>query len=123
MFTAPELLRIRQVFYAMVNGAVESFGNGFLPAPASLVFELRDNAASSNTPVTILYDGAIASTPAQVSFVAVNSPQLFGSIGSLGVRRTGTAWVQTTNPSTGARLHPHHRCRCGRAWIAKFTHL
>ena len=98
---SPELLRIRQIFYAMVDGTVDSFGNGLLAAPLSFVFELRDNAVSSNTPVTILYAGSLASSPAQCSFVAVNSVQLFGSIGYIGVDRTGTAWVQTTDPTTG----------------------
>ena len=99
---SPELLRVKQTYYAMVEGAVQAFGGGLVAAPAALVFELRDNGSSSNTPVTILYDGTLAASPAQCTFVAANSVQLFGSLGFVAVKRTGSAWVQTTDPATGA---------------------
>ena len=99
---SPELLRVKQTYYAMVNGVVDAFGGGLNAAPAALVFELRDAGSSSNTPVTILYDGAIASSPAQCTFVAANSVQLVGSIGYVSVERTGSAWVQSTDPTSGA---------------------
>ena len=84
-----------------MNGAVEQFGGGFNSAGLSLVFEARDLEASSNTPVTVLYDGSVTSSPAQVNFVAVNSVQLFGSIGAVVLTRTGSGWVRSTNPTTG----------------------
>jgi hypothetical protein len=98
---SPETLRIRQAFYASVNGVVERFGDGFVDAPLSLVFEIRDLGSSSNTPVTVLYDGAMASSPIQASVVAANSTQLFGSVGAVRLRRTGSAWIVTADPTTG----------------------
>jgi hypothetical protein len=97
----PELLRLKQSFYTMVNGAVEQFGDGLIGAPLALVFEVRDLATGSNTPVTVLYDSAVASSPAQANFVAVNSVELFGSIGAVAVTRTGSAWITSTDPATG----------------------
>ncbi len=100
-----ELLRVRQNYYAMVDapgGAqVQAFGGGLVSAPAALVFELRDEGSSSNTPITVLYDGSVPSSPALVSFVAVNSVQLFGSVGSVLLTRTGSAWVRSVNATTG----------------------
>jgi hypothetical protein len=94
-----EMQRVLQAYYAMVNGAVESFGGGVVSAPMSVVFELQDVGAASNTPATVLYDGAVASSPASCSFVAVNSVQLFGSMGYCRVTQTGSAWVVSTLPS------------------------
>jgi hypothetical protein len=64
-----------------------------------VVFELQDLGVSSNTPATVLYDGSVVSSPASCSFVAVNSLQLFGSIGYCRVTQTGSAWVVSTLPS------------------------
>ena len=94
-----EMQRVLQAYYAMVNGAVESFGGGVVSAPMSVVFELQDLGAASNTPATVLYDGSVASSPASCSFVAVNSVQLFGSMGYCRVTQTGSAWVVSTLPS------------------------
>jgi hypothetical protein len=110
---APELLRARQAYYALDPGiaggdtaSVVAFGGGLVSAPLSLVFEIRDQAASSNTPVTVLYDGTMQSSPAQATFAAVNALELFGAVGSVTITRTGTAWVRSTPPgsSTATRL-------------------
>ncbi len=100
-FRCAELVRVKQAYYATVDGVVQEFGGGLVGAPCSLVFEARDLAASSNTPVTVLYDGAVASAPAQATFVAANSIQLFGTVNAVRVTRTGSAWVESTNPTTG----------------------
>jgi hypothetical protein len=94
-----EMQRVLQAYYAMVNGAVESFGGGLISAPMSVVFELQDLGAASNTPATVLYDGSVVSSPASCSFVAVNSVQLFGSMGYCRVTQTGSAWVVSTLPN------------------------
>ena len=98
-----ETQRVLQAYYAMVDGAVQGFGGGVVAAPMALVFELQDLGVSSNTPATVLYDGAVASSPASCSFVAVNSVQLFGSMGYCRVTQTGSAWVVSTLPS-GSRV-------------------
>lgn len=94
-----EAQRVLQAYYAMVNGAVQSFGGGLVSAPMAVVFELQDLGAASNTPATVLYDGAVVSSPASCSFVAVNSVQLAGSMGYCRVTQTGSAWVVSTLPS------------------------
>ncbi|MEO6815624.1 MAG: hypothetical protein ABI177_02890 [Edaphobacter sp.] len=91
-----EAQRVLQSFYAMVDGVVQSFGGGVIPAPMSVVFEVQDLGAASNSPATILYDGAVANSAASCSFVAVNSVQLFGSMGYCRLTQTGSAWVVST---------------------------
>ena len=101
----PELLRLQQAFYALVDSgttpAVQQFGSGSVSAPAFLVFEARDQAAASNTPATVLYDGTVAVSPAQVNVVPIDSLSLSGSIGALTLTRAGTCWIRSTS-STGA---------------------
>ncbi|HEX3927313.1 MAG TPA: hypothetical protein VHW65_04900, partial [Gemmatimonadales bacterium] len=91
-----EAQRVLQSYYAMVDGAVQEFGGGVVAAPISLVFELQDLGVASNTPATILYDGAVATSPGSCSFVAVNCVQLFGSMGYCRMTQTGSAWVVST---------------------------
>lgn len=102
-----EMQRVLQTYYAMVNGTVQAFGGGVVASPMTLVFDLQDLGAASNTPATILYDGSASgltlNTPASCTFAAVNSVQLFGSMGYCRVTQTGSAWVASTLPS-GARL-------------------
>jgi hypothetical protein len=98
-----EMQRVLQSYYAMVDGAVQAFGGGLVTAPISVVFELQDLGAASNTPATVLYDGSVVNSPATCSFVAVNSVQLFGSMGYCRVTQTGSAWVVSTLPS-GVRM-------------------
>lgn len=94
-----EMQRVQQLYYAMADGVVQSFGGGLVAAPMSLVFELQDLGAASNTPATVLYDGSVTSSPASCSFAAVNSVQLVGSMGYSRITQTGTAWVVSTLPS------------------------
>jgi hypothetical protein len=98
-----EAQRVLQAYYAMVDGVVQAFGGGLVPAPMNVVFELQDLGAASTTPATVLYDsaasGAVTSSPASCSFVAVNSVQLIGSIGYCRITQSGSAWVVSTLPS------------------------
>jgi hypothetical protein len=97
----PEMLRLQQIFYALTGTStgdeVQQFGGGDSSDPLSLVFEVRDEGLASNTPVTILYDGALASAPAQASLVLMNSLNLVASIGSLNVASTGSCWIRSTS--------------------------
>jgi hypothetical protein len=100
-----EMQRVLQRYYCMVDGVIQGFGDpAGVPAPMDVVFELVDEGAASNTPATILYDSvaqgaAVASTPATCSFVVANATQMFGSVGSVSVVRTGSAWIVSTLPS------------------------
>jgi hypothetical protein len=95
---SPEMQRVLQTYYARVDGAIESFGGGLVAAPGSLVFELVDLGNASNTPATVLYDGAVAASPASCSFAAIDSLQLTGSMGFCSVTQTGSAWIVSTLP-------------------------
>lgn len=99
-----EMQRVMQRYYTMVDGVVESFGSGSgVGAPMDVVFELVDQGAASNTPATVLYDstsaGSVSVTPATCVFVAANSTQIFGSVGSVRLTRPGSIWVTSTLPS------------------------
>jgi hypothetical protein len=100
-----EMQRVQQRYYCMVDGVIQGFGSASgVSAPMDVTFELRDEGDASNTPVTLLYDsapvtGPISSTPATCAFVAVNSTQLFGTVGSVSVTRPGSLWVVGTLPS------------------------
>jgi hypothetical protein len=94
-----EAQRVLQSYYAMVDGVVQAFGGGLVTAPMNVVFELQDLGVASNTPATVLYDGAVARSPSSCSFVAVNSVQLIGSMGYCRVTQAGSAWVVSALPS------------------------
>ena len=95
-----ELQRVLQTYYSMVDGAIESFGGGLIGAPMQAVFEYIDLGLSSNTPATVLYDtasaGPIPSSPSNCTFAAIDSVQLFGSLGYCRVTQAGSAWVTST---------------------------
>jgi hypothetical protein len=99
-----EMLRLGQVYSALVEGVVQSFGSaGGVDAAMQVVFELVDEGAASNTPATVLFDtavnGAATGTPARCTFVAVNSTQVYGSVSAIRVTRPGSMWVQSQPPS------------------------
>ncbi len=98
-----EMQRVLQTYYAMVDGAVESFGGGLVSAPMAVVFELQDLGLRRIRRRRCCMTGALSSSPASCSFVAVNSVQLFGSMGYCRVTQTGSAWVVSTLPS-GAKM-------------------
>jgi len=100
-----EMQRVMQPYYCMVDGVVQTFGSASgVTAPMDVVFELVDEGVASNTPATMLYDsiavgGTIANSPATCSFVLANATQLFGSVGSVSMTRTGSLWLVSTLPS------------------------
>jgi hypothetical protein len=95
---SPEMQRVLQAYYALVDGVITQFGGGLVSSPLSLVFDLQDLGNASNTPATVLYDGAVTSSPAACTFAAVNSVELTGSVGFCSVIQTGSAWVVSTLP-------------------------
>lgn len=100
-----EAQRVNQIYYTMVEGAVQTFGGGSVAAPVDVVFEYQDLGAASNTPATVLYDGpiAMATIPAVCSFALVNSEQMFGSVNYCRITRRGPLWVTSTPPSASRR--------------------
>jgi hypothetical protein len=89
-----------------VDGALESFGGGLVAAPMAVVFDLIDLGNAANTPATVLYDGVVPASPATCTFAAVDSVALSGSVGSVRVTQSGSAWVTSTPPggATATRL-------------------
>ncbi len=84
-----------------VNGGTgqQSFGGGVSPMPAQLVFEVQDTTGGLNQPTNILYDGAASLSPATCFVCAVNSTAFTGSIQSIVLEQTGTAWVRSLQTS------------------------
>lgn len=99
-----EMLRVRQPFYCMVDGVVQSFGSATgIEAPLDLAFELVDEGVSSNTPATVLYDSAATGTAltgvaGACSFVALNAATMTASIGAVRLTRPGSLQVVSTLP-------------------------
>jgi hypothetical protein len=98
--------RVLQTYYARVDGVIQAFGGGLVASPMALVFDLQDLGNAANIPATVLYDGAVTSSPARCTFVAVDSVELTGSMGFCTVTQTGSAWVVSTLPggATETRL-------------------
>ncbi len=100
---AVETQRIRQSYVMMVGGALQQFGGGAVDAPLHVVLTLQDLGVASNTPVTVLYDGSVASSPGSATFAPVNSVQLFGAVGAILAERLAPVWVRGTT-SAGAAV-------------------
>ena len=93
---ATEPQRVRQSYVVMVGGVLQQFGGGLVDAPMDVVFALDDLGVASNTPLTVLYDGSMPSSPASTIFAPVNSVQLIGTIGGLLAERMPSVWVHGT---------------------------
>ncbi len=98
-----ELQRMLNSYFSYGSNGPTVYGGGTVQSPLQLLFELQDMALLPyvNIGSTILYDGAVASSPAIASFACVNSLNLQGNIGYFKVTQPGTTWVVST-PSSGA---------------------
>ncbi len=97
-----EMQRVMQTYYALIAGSVTQFGGGLVSAPAAVIFELQDLGLSSSTPATVLYDGAVSSSPATCSFAPVNSTDLLGTVGYIRATQNGPGWVVSTPPGAAS---------------------
>lgn len=91
-----ELQRVYGTYSALVDGSLQTFGGSTLNAPLHIVMEALDLGLASNTLPTVLFDGAIAASPAQCTFAPVNSTALQGSVSRVTLHQTGSAWVVST---------------------------
>ena len=91
-----EMQRVLGSYQALVDGALQQFGGGVVPAPLHIVIEVADLGLASSTLPTVLFDGAIAAAPAQCVFAPVNSTALTGSIAKVSLLQKGSAWVVGT---------------------------
>ena len=92
----PEVVRVPVTYTVLVDGAIQTFGGGTVSAPLHAVIEVVDTGLASSTLPTVLYDGAMASSPAQCVFAPVNSTSLVGSIAAVELTQQGSAWVVST---------------------------
>ena len=95
---SPEMQRVLETYDAVVDGTLQTFGGGLVDSALQLVFEIRDQGLASNTVATVLYQGALASSPARAIFAPVNSTQLQMQAGGCTVKGGGSAWVIGTLP-------------------------
>ena len=97
-----ELQRMLNSYFSYGTDGPTVYGGGTVQSPLQLLFELQDMALLPyvNIGSTILYDGAIPTSPAIASFGCVNSINLQGTVGYFKVTQPGTMWVVST-PSSG----------------------
>ncbi len=97
-----ELQRVMNSYFSYGANGPEVFGGGSVAAPLQLLFELQDMALLPyvNIGSTILYDGALSTSPGIGTFACVDSVDLQGSFGYFKITRPGTVWVVST-PSGG----------------------
>jgi hypothetical protein len=93
-----EVQRSFGTYYAVGDGGTVSFGGGSAAAGANFVLEVQDLTFGVTDAATVLYDGAVASCPALVSFAPVNSTNLAGSIANVAVTEAGAVWVTSREP-------------------------
>ena len=91
-----ELQRVRASYEVLVDGVLQQFGGTAVDAPLQVVVEVVDLGLASSTLPTVLYDGAMATSPLQCVFAPVNSTSLVGSVASVSLSQTGSAWVVST---------------------------
>ncbi|MEO6829313.1 MAG: hypothetical protein ABI164_05845, partial [Acidobacteriaceae bacterium] len=98
-----ELQRMMNSYFSYGSDGPAVYGGGTIPSPLQLLFELQDMALLPyvNIGSTILYDGALGTSPAIATFACVNSLNLQGSAGYFKVTQPGTLWIVST-PSGGA---------------------
>lgn len=97
-----ELQRVLNSYFAYGTNGPAVFGGGTIAAPLQVLFEVQDMALLPyvNIGSTILYDGAISTSPAIANFACVNSTNLQGSFGYFKVTQPGTVWAVST-PASG----------------------
>lgn len=105
-YACREMQRVPASYYvagAYVPGASGSqmFGGGEMAA-AQMVLEVQDTTGGVNQHPVILYDGAVSATPVTCLLCAVNSIAFSGSLQSVSLEQTGTAWVRSVQTTGSA---------------------
>ena len=94
-----EMQRVLGSYYVSGVAGQEAFGGGLIESAADLVFEVQDTTGGINQATVVLYDGDVGSSPATCVLSAVNSTAFTGSVQSISLEQTGSAWV--TSLQTG----------------------
>lgn len=93
-----EIQRTLQTYRYLQGNEMASLGGDQLDSPAKITLEIQDVSNGIHGTVTVLYDGTAESSPAACNFVALNSISLSGSMQSISVKQTGSAWVTVQPP-------------------------
>ena len=97
-----EMQRVFASYYVDGGTGQQLFGGGQVSMPAQLVFEVQDTTGGVNQPTVVLYDGPSTLSPVTCLVCAVNSTSFTGSIQTMSLEQTGTAWVRSQPPSGSA---------------------
>jgi hypothetical protein len=106
-YACREMQRLLTSYYMTGATGPQEYGGGLVNAPAYLVLEVQDTTGGVNQATLVLYDGAVSTAPAACILCAINSPAFTGSIQSVNLEQTGTAWVrslQTTGSAFTRRI-------------------
>jgi hypothetical protein len=101
-FYCTEVQRVFASYYVDGGAGQRLFGGGQVSMPAQLVFELQDTTGGVNQAPIVLYDGASTVTPTTCLVCAINSTAFTGSIQTMTLEQTGTAWVRSQQASGSA---------------------
>ncbi len=91
-----ETVRLAAQYNVVVDGALQQFAGEPVGAPLRVVIEVVDTGLASSTLPTVLYDGAMATSPVQCIFAPMNSVSLVGSLAHVELQQQGSAWVVST---------------------------
>ena len=94
-----EMQRILSSYYVTGVSGQQAFGGGLIASAADLVFELQGTTGGINQATVVLYDGSVSASPGTCVLCAVNSTAFSGSVQSVSLVQTGSAWV--TSLQTG----------------------
>ena len=97
-----EMQRVFASYYVDGGAGQQLFGGGQVAMPAQLVFEVQDTTGGVNQATIVLYDGPSALSPATCLLCAVNSTSFTGTIQTMILEQTGTAWVRSQQTSGSA---------------------
>ncbi|MFT4114390.1 hypothetical protein [Silvibacterium sp.] len=93
-----EQQRQLQSYISVDDTGTNTYGGTYVPAGASLLFEVQDTTGGvAQTPV-VLYEGTLASIPATCWFALLNSANLDCSVASMIITQQGPVWVESTPP-------------------------
>ncbi len=99
----PEEARTHAVYRSCGDSGALQAGGDAVPAPGLIQMEIQEFVDGvGGMPVT-LYDGGVASLPANCTLVAASSVNLNGSMRALRLGRVGSGWVTSTPAGGGPR--------------------
>ncbi len=97
---SPEMERVRQSYFSLMNGASDVNGGDLVASAGQLEFEIQDVTSGAPGAPTLLFSGGVSSLPAAAVLGLIDSGSLQCSVRSVSCTQTGSIWV-TVAPSGG----------------------